>query len=169
MGTDPRGGRRVMPNHCENDLYLNVEYGEDKQPIADFIKYARTENFYDDGEATDLDFNKFVPQPDDLSKWEKGMGMPGWYNWRVENWGTKWNAYEIEVEGDNGWGEAVYHFDTAWAPPLPVVLAMSEKFPDIEFQLTYFESGMEFNGILRCKAGEILRQDEGKYFGNRGG
>jgi hypothetical protein len=46
---------------------------------------------------------------------------------------------------------------------------MSKKFPDLEFDLRYFERGAEFNGVYRCKAGDVTDDRTGDYFGSRGG
>ena len=42
-------------------------------------------------------------------------------------------------------------------------------FPNLEFDLRYFESGAEFNGILRIVNGEVAADRRGEYFGTRGG
>ena len=59
-------------------------------------------------------------------------GFKSWYDWSYTNWGTKWNAYEQEKSGSN-----CIRFWTAWAPPIPVIKALSEKFPDVDFELEY--------------------------------
>jgi len=43
------------------------------------------------------------------------FGAPTWYEWRVMNWGTKWNAYDVVLEGDDE--EIKMRFDSAWSPP----------------------------------------------------
>jgi hypothetical protein len=46
----------------------------------------------------------------------KETGYMNWYHWSCANWGTKWNAYDVErVSG----GEVM--FRTAWAAPHPVI------------------------------------------------
>lgn len=44
------------------------------------------------------------------------FGAPTWYEWSIENWGTKWNACNTEVSDLGGAWRAVT-FDTAWCPP----------------------------------------------------
>lgn len=55
--------------------------------------------------------------------WEHGF--PTWYEWSVENWGTKWNAYSFGNDIDG----AVL-FQTAWSAPHPVIRKLAEMFPD---------------------------------------
>ena len=59
-----------------------------------------------------------------------------WYDWRIENWGTKWDAYDrTSEESDNGnTGAGTYTFNTAWAPPVPVIRRLATIFPDITFK-----------------------------------
>lgn len=157
-----------MPNWCDNELYI---VGEEEQ-ILEFLEFAKSDDYYQNGEICLLDFNKFVPQPsdDELEKmYDNTKGsMPGWYKWRVDNWETKWNSYDPRVE--EVWNDTYcVRFNTAWSPPIPVVLAMSEKFPRLEFDLRYFECGVGFNGMFVCKNGTVIREGQGEYFGNRGG
>lgn len=39
-------------------------------------------------------------------------GYPDWYSWAIDNWGTKWDCYDVDVIGP-----AHVIFNTAWAPP----------------------------------------------------
>ena len=52
-------------------------------------------------------------------------GATTWYDWCVNNWGTKWNSYSNEFD------EGELSFWTAWAPPRPIIAKLSEMFPDV--------------------------------------
>ena len=54
-----------------------------------------------------------------------------WYDWRIKNWGTKWNAYGYEggVQLD---GKSL-RFQTAWSPPQRIVAKLANLFPDLDF------------------------------------
>jgi hypothetical protein len=174
-----------MPNHCERDLAIEGTKAE----VERFLEFAK-------GENGEFDFNRFLPYPEPYSRldaearrWheahkdDKDMNArwserpkdgfnSGGHEWCVKNWGTKWNAYRIRPTDLVAFGdeaESGYSFDTAWSPPLPVVKKASAMFPDLVFTLRYFERGMEFNGIYRCKGGEVERSESGPYFGDRGG
>lgn len=172
-----------MPNNCENDLRVTGNVEE----IRKFLKFARGTN-----QEGELDFNRFIPYPekykrmDEVSaKWirehngiwssdyPKDGFNSGGYEWCCKNWGTGWNAYDIDVERfpewENGRGQIIIHFSSAGSPPEPVVLKMAKMFPDLKFDLKYFESGDEFNGILYIEDGKIKRRARGDYFGYRGG
>lgn len=58
------------------------------------------------------------------------FGAPTWYEWSINNWGTKWNAYECSA-GELALDHAELSFWTAWSPPHPVIQRLSEQYPDI--------------------------------------
>jgi len=67
-------------------------------------------------------------------------GAPTWYDWRCKHWGTKWPACEVSMkEGVNpdGIPTLSYEFDTAWCVPAPVIDALEQKFPEIEYEAWY--------------------------------
>jgi hypothetical protein len=75
-------------------------------------------------------------------------GYTSWYDWCCDKWGTKWNAYDCVEK------ECKYYFDTAWSPPTPVLLKMSENFPDVLIIHEFFDEGWNFWGIRHYKNGE---------------
>jgi hypothetical protein len=66
-------------------------------------------------------------------------GCATWYEWRIQNWGTKWPACEIVVN------ENSVEFDTAWSFPTPIVLRLSELFPDINISYLYADEDCGYN------------------------
>jgi hypothetical protein len=74
-------------------------------------------------------------------------GYANWYDWCVNEWGTKW---DVGGEGDQSSQDSPtdvrMNFDSAWAPPI----AAMEKFQDLGFKvkLIYWESGMCFCGMF---------------------
>lgn len=56
----------------------------------------------------------------------------GWYNWNLENWGTKWDARDVSLDTEEE-NEVVYSFSTAWSIPEPVFRAMAEQHPTLSF------------------------------------
>jgi hypothetical protein len=102
-----------------------------------------------------FDFNTVIPEPEN---------NPDWLTWRCEHWGTKWNAEPSS--GDTIVAERIptgaeMWFDTAWRPPLPVLLELSKKFPELEFRLYFVIEGIG-EGLARFKNGETLCDDYAK-------
>jgi len=94
-------------------------------------------------------------------------GYTNWYDWCVENWGTKWNAHDGSCEEHRT--RFLLQFDTAWSPPVPVIEALSEKYPKNKFSLRYYEAGMGYKGRFAVKGGQVLENYQGEYRGRRGG
>jgi hypothetical protein len=136
----------------------------------------------------DLVFKKAVSsrQPADsiASEWLKKVnreqdlvskyGHSDWYSWRIENWGTKWEPTAINVSGkyrdlDSSKFLMEIWFDTAWAPPIPIISKLSNLYESIEFCLKCWEGGAGFKGIYHVKAGDVLRNETLPYSGPRGG
>lgn len=86
-------------------------------------------------------------------------GVKTWYDWSYNHWGTKWNACNSYVD-DQIDTVATILFETAWAPPLPVIEALGEKYPDATVRLDYDEPGMCFAGTLKMKNGEVEIQEQ---------
>lgn len=131
--------RCTIPNWCSNGLTV-------EGPAEQVHK------FYSDNSTADkpLSFEALVPTP----KSDKGEPFEDWYDWRIENWGTKWDLSDdlsYEEQGDY----IHYTFDTAWSPPAAWVAAVSAKYPDLLFTLIYEEGGMCFAGEFVAKGGEV--------------
>lgn len=129
-----------MPNWCENNLKINGK----KKKIKSFMKKIKD----DDGEVT---FEKLLPMPDDVKDW---------YHWNINNWGTKWGGTESLFDDD------YVSFDTAWSPPIPFLETVSTRYPNLEFTLTYLETGLDFCGLFSVKNGKILIDLEDKANSN---
>lgn len=78
----------------------------------------------------DVDFNKIIPQPDDLfqgplTEEDKILHPNNWLTFNTEYWGTRWNAYfTVRIAPD------ILKFETAWQHPFPILKALQEMFPD---------------------------------------
>lgn len=67
-------------------------------------------------------------------------GSETWYDWRINNWGTKWNSIEPIWEGDN-----FVSFDTAWSAPEEIFVKLAEIFPDIHFTVMFADEDLGNN------------------------
>ena len=84
----------------------------------------------------------------------KKYGYKNWYDWCVNNWGTKWNAggdndaMQVDFDEDQGdQGIALFQFDTAWAPPLGVLEKLMDTHPELSIECRYHEPGVGFFGV----------------------
>lgn len=166
-----------MPNWCVNKLYVAGR----KSKVNDFLTKVATED-------SAFDFDGILPYPEEWKlmdraqrAWEEDNAHIPWperpprpgdgynnggYEWCCRNWGTKWNACDVQVVPTTR-GCTIY-FTTAWSPPGPVVAKASELFPELLFTLKYWEGGAGFKGVFTAQAGET-HDDESTYTGSRGG
>lgn len=83
-------------------------------------------------------------------------GYPTWYRWCINNWGTKWNACDIESDG-NG----TFEFETAWSFPYPVIEKLSSMYPELEIEFMYADEDCGCNtGCGKLKGGDEI---DGEY------
>jgi len=67
------------------------------------------------------------------------------YDWCVENWGTKWDIFDVEAISliDD---TLELNFCTAWSPPVEALQHGAKRY-GFDFFLTYKEDGMMFAGM----------------------
>ena len=70
-----------------------------------------------------------------------------WYDWRLANWDTKWDCYDVEVTDDDPECTEI-QFETAWSPPEAICHALREQYPDVSISWFYDEPGCEIAGYL---------------------
>jgi hypothetical protein len=111
-----------------------------------------------------------------FSRGEEPFDLSRFIPWGDENgWSTHRVGHEMKVGELHPWGMdedragVDINFSSRWTPPLPVILKASALFPELEFEIRYFERGVGFNGMFICKAGEVSCDESGPYFGWRGG
>lgn len=106
-----------MPNHITN----RIEFSGKQENIDKILALI-------EGDNECIDFETIIPMPDyiftgDLGPNERAKyGSNNWYDWRIANWGTKWNAYDANIDKINN----VIEFDTAWSCPLGVFDKLAE-------------------------------------------
>ena len=106
-----------MPNHVTNYIEFHGKQ-ENIDKVMELIK----------GEKSCIDFEKIIPMPENIYQGNLGpderklYGSNNWYDWSINHWGTKWNAYDTSCDKENN----TVTFDTAWSCPLPVLDALAE-------------------------------------------
>ena len=151
-----------MPNHCHNRVTI---YGSGNDTDETRAQIAKLKQIFED-EST---FGQIIPEPDWANTPNKDGELPvqpsgdnpyhvswfkstdrqddRWYNWRVQNWDTKWDAYDVVVTDDDP-DQLEVEFNTAWSPPEAVCSALREQYPDLAVSWFYDEPGCEIAGYL---------------------
>ena len=85
-------------------------------------------------------------------------GYSTWYEWSINNWGTKWNSYGYSEDMSYAEMDALY-FTTAWSSPHPVMNKLAEMYPDIKFTHEWADEDIGQNcGRWEYENGEITSQ-----------
>ena len=130
-----------MPNYCDNGLSIEGPH-DTLRKIHALVR----------GEENPFDFEKIIPMPADVEDW---------YDWRCENWGTKWNSCDANCDWSPDCLE--YDFETAWSPCEPVIKALAAMFPDAQFKYRYSEPGCCFFGDQEYENGRMTYNAYGDY------
>ena len=133
-----------MPNWCNNTITLTGP----KAKITKIYEKAKEDNAF---------LQQLYPMPEALEGTtspapKEGKVQPlvdghdNWYDWRVDNWSTKWDVdmdgLELSEDGTtiSGW------FDSAWAPPIGAYEHFLTENEDCSISSLYYEGGMDFAG-----------------------
>lgn len=112
------------------------------------------------------EIKKQVPRFNTIEEWERMVMRYAycksmyecitWYEWALANWGTKWNAYDIDVYYDRN----EIFFNTAWSHPTPVIEALSRKYPSAVFKVQFADENIGYNAgsYIICN-GQYLIED----------
>ena len=151
---------KEMPNHCHNRVTV---YSANTDAVAKLKQIFEDENC----------FGQIIPEPDwanqplmsgDVKGLVYDRGKLGelpidgkfpstgrvddrWYDWRLANWDTKWDAYDVVVTDDDPECTEI-EFNTAWSPPEAICTELREQYPDVSISWFYDEPGCEIAGYL---------------------
>lgn len=139
-----------MPNWCDNTLYLTHDNPE-------MIKKAK--DAWESGKflgtlVPEPDYTKVKVKPTFSNNLATGEPKPefvdpekAWWDWRVQNWGTKWDIGLDSDRGNHAQGddnEMWVGFNSAWSPPTSAYVALAEL--GFGIRAYYFEGGWGFCG-----------------------
>ena len=79
-------------------------------------------------------------------------GDQDWYNWRIDHWGVKWDISSPYII-DEGTSYITFEFTSPWGPPVEAFYTWAREHEGVEFNLDYFEPGVQF-------VGSAIYQDE---------
>ena len=80
-------------------------------------------------------------------------GFDNWYDWRVENWSTKWDVNEFYGVDRQHLNDSLdestisFAFSSAWAPPIGAYEKFLENNSDCFIRAYYYEGGCDFMGL----------------------
>ena len=156
-----------MPNHCSNEMIVEGDFNRVKhfyhanQGVVVSHKNKKGDEVTD---YKELSFDCAVPVPK-----RKRMDCSlsgGWYDFGVDNWGTKWDAYDVCVEYDEEENHLFYDSTTAWSPPVKWMEKASRKFR-VKLKCNWHEEGGEAGEIVFDNGKLLLNVDTEHPYSNQ--
>lgn len=151
-----------MPNWCNNYAEIHgpkatikaLHDAMTRESDPKFFGYMRPEPDYDKVEVLPT-FPGIVGNNEPVKK------ESAWWDWRVQNWGTKWELGDDEMqsnftyeEGSTDYAVIKGSFDTAWSPACDAFQFFADNNEGVEVTVYYYESGMGFCGIYDTQGGD---------------
>lgn len=79
-------------------------------------------------------------------------GATTWYDWSIENWGSKWESYRDEPFQDN-----TISYCTAWSRVMPVITKLAEMAPELDIEYQWADEDLGNNvGFAEFSGGELI-------------
>jgi hypothetical protein len=120
-----------MANYCENILRITG----DKDDLKAFLDFSKHTN----NKGIELDFS-FMPYHPELNN--NRYDRDKW----IETIGTKWDCDDKMYKINYDENHIIILFETAWTPPVPMLQQWRDRFPDLTFDLRYYEEAGFFKG-----------------------
>ena len=154
-----------MPNHCYNRVQLSNNAENDSKQFDELVAKFESQTPY----AEILprpDFSKIKNEDGELpvvhehkndkgevifttSEFPSGKSDDRWYDWSINNWGTKWDAYDFcGADVEKEFGTATFEFNTAWGPADGIYQYIVDHYPAEDISWFYDEPGCELAGYL---------------------
>ena len=151
-----------MPNWCDNQITITGP----NSVIDKIEKIVKEES--NNAENGLLQF--FHPMPKELLDTEAGpiaktkaeknarqarkleFGAENWYDWRVNNWGTKWEVCEFYGVDRQHLNDSLdestisFAFSSAWSPPIGAYEQFLSDNDNCSLKAYYYEGGCDFMG-----------------------
>ena len=124
-----------------------IESADPEKALADYLAEMREERHY-----TDEGCQEFKELVGKVKHNLDNYGMPTWYEWSINTWGTKWDTYDGGSIDDHS-----CYFQTAWSTPRPAMTALSKMLPDCVIEVEYADEDYGHNcGRYNLKNGERI-------------
>lgn len=137
-----------MPNWCMNTLTISHE---DESKVVEFC----------DAFNSNKTCEHYLPTPEGYDSQYGSGSMPGWWYWRLANWGTKWDFGNADGSIKREGKVADCSFDSAWSPPTNFYAHLFSI--GYKIKATYFEPGCAFGGIWENGEEDYYEGDVSNY------
>lgn len=159
-----------MSNNVKNVLKFRNLKPKDIDFILNTIANCTSKDDFIPIIEYEIDFNKIIPEPRTIEECPKDCIVESakeahieedeerpwfdWYNFHCKYWGTKWNAYDCYTKIGKSYIQFV--FETAWAPPIPIIESLNLLKYDIDYK--YADENYGYNCGIHIYRNGILEE-----------
>ena len=129
-----------MANECSNYITITGEPELIGLIAQDYIGYDANED------TVEFSFEEMLPIPQDIL--DNNLD----YQWRIENWGNKWDGTDCYVDLDDT--QIHISVETAWSPCDQWTYKLIELCPGVDIYHEYYEPGEGFIGWISHNGGD---------------
>ena len=128
-----------MPNH----VYARISISDPTKKQKEILKKI---------EKAEGLCRYYKPMPKELEGTTAPSDKPNWYDWCLENWGTKWGCYDFGIDDE------VISFTSAWSPIGDNIIRMFAKdFPSFTYS---WEEEQGYGSEMDYEGGECIMQSD---------
>ena len=159
-----------MPNHCNTRISISSPTKKQKEilkkikldgglcryyiPFPSELEGIANGSINIDGKLVrnwrEIDGKSVALSEKELKELKEKYGATNWYDWCLNNWGTKWGCYDLGIDDD------VIEFTSAWCPIGENIIKMFAKdFPSFCYE---YEEETGWGAELDYEDGECVMQ-----------
>lgn len=123
---------RPMPQEMYDDSRgknlggRNWKKDDDKGTLESWQTHCKTD---EEKQKMKEHYEEYLKDFETVCGWIDKYGYNGWYDWSVENWGTKWNPYPNNVSIERVSDTMLeVQLTTAWSLPLDLLKHVKEQY-----------------------------------------
>lgn len=166
-----------LTDNCKEELTPTIRkkiehYGVKNHYDIDWVTkaYSRTaQTLAKNGPSKLYSFSSGTPRGYEKTLYDAGAiytsnvdkyGHATWYSWCIDNWGTKWGAYDCSLSKDSK-TSATLCFNTAWAAPNYVIDKLAQQNPRLAIHHEWADEDIGYNcGYVEYENGERVAEDD---------
>lgn len=138
-------------SHTEHSLYYYLMTTGKEDMVDRWLSYPQLLSMDIYKDKTEEELSDYKIRGEEIFNIALQYGAIDWYDWRISNWGTKWNAYETDIDSCDGSVEI--YFCTANNGVVPIIKKLVEKYPHLEFIYKFADE------VIANNCGEIYGVD----------
>ena len=124
-------------------------------PMPEEFKEIEQGNRIIDGEQVKywkkVDGKEIAISKSEINRLKKKYGSFGWYDWSINNWGTKWGPSETFARTynlDENYGVHI-DYDTPWCTAEGILSKLQADWPELNIRTKWREYGVGEEGLIK--------------------